>query len=95
MTKDRKEAIQYASACIMLASGIVLSFLSFFLSNYTIEDSVLWYFAQTILYAGSVFGLTMYVSSTRKAILSEVNARLSTLSTDTTKEEKEKEKEQK
>lgn len=94
MTKDSKEAIQYASACIMLASGIVLSFLSFFLSNYTIEDSVLWYFAQTILYAGSVFGLTMYVSSTRKAILSEVNDRLSNLSTDT-KEEKEKEKDKK
>lgn len=34
----------------------------------------------------------MYVSSTRKAILSEVNDRLSNLSTDTTKEEKEKEK---
>ena len=89
MTKDRKEAIQYTSACIMLASGIVLSFLSFFLSNYTIEDSVLWYFAQTILYAGSVFGLTMYVSSTRKAILSEVNDRLSSIEP---KEEKEKEK---
>lgn len=87
MTKDRKEAIQYASACIMLVSGIVLSFLSFFLSNYTIEDSVLWYFAQTILYAGSVFGLTMYVSSTRKAILSEVNDRLSSIEP---KEEKEK-----
>lgn len=87
MTKDRKESIQYASACIMLASGIVLSFLSFFLSNYTIEDSVLWYFAQTILYAGSVFGLTMYVSSTRKAILSEVNDRLSSIEP---KEEKEK-----
>lgn len=92
MTKDRKESIQYASACIMLASGIVLSFLSFFLSNYTIEDSVLWYFAQTILYAGSVFGLTMYVSSTRKAILSEVNDRLSSIEP---KEEKEKEKEKK
>jgi len=89
MTKDRKEAIQYASACIMLVSGIVLSFLSFFLSNYTIEDSVLWYFAQTILYAGSVFGLTMYVSSTRKAILSEVNDRLSSIEP---KEEKEKDK---
>lgn len=89
MTKDRKEAIQYASACIMLASGIVLSFLSFFLSNYTIEDSVLWYFAQTILYAGSIFGLTMYVSSTCKAILSEVNDRLSSIEP---KEEKEKEK---
>ena len=71
----------------IFASGIVLSFLSFFLSNYTIEDSVLWYFAQTILYAGSVFGLTMYVSSTRKAILSEVNDRLSSIEP---KEEKEK-----
>ena len=26
-----------------------------------ISDSVLWYFAQTLIYAGSVFGLKAYV----------------------------------
>lgn len=60
--KDHKEGIMIATACIMLGSGISLSFLSFFLSAvYKIDDSVLWYFAQTIVYASSVFGIGQYV----------------------------------
>lgn len=52
-----------ATACVMLASGILLSFLSFFLSAvYKIDESVLWYFAQTIVYASSVFGVGAYVN---------------------------------
>lgn len=51
------------TACIMLASGITLSFLSFFLSMaHEVHDSVLWYFAQTIVYASSVFGIGAYVN---------------------------------
>lgn len=50
------------SACVTLTSGIVMSFLSFFLSiGHVIHDSVLWYFAQTLLYAASAFGLYGYV----------------------------------
>lgn len=46
----------------MLASGILLSYLSFALSiTHIIHDSVLWYFAQTIVYASSVFGIGEYV----------------------------------
>lgn len=46
----------------LVASGVVLSFISFFLSKeHVIDDSVLWYFAQTLIYAGSVFGLKNYV----------------------------------
>ena len=57
MKKDIKEKIMIISALTTLASGIVLSFLSFFLSHYHIDDSVLWYFAQTLMYAGSCFGI--------------------------------------
>lgn len=59
--KDRKDDIMICSALVMLCSGIVLSFLSFFLSAHIIHDSVLWYFAQTIVYASSVFGIGSYV----------------------------------
>lgn len=46
----------------MLASGVVMSFLSFFMSTlHVVHDSVLWYFAQTIVYASSVFGIGSYV----------------------------------
>lgn len=51
------------TACVMLASGITMSFLSFFLSQlHVVHDSVLWYFAQTIVYASSVFGIGAYVN---------------------------------
>lgn len=60
--KDKKEDIMIVTACLMLASGITLSFLSFFLdAAHVVHNSVLWYFAQTIVYASSVFGIGSYV----------------------------------
>lgn len=76
MTKDDKEKVQYITACVMLASGVLLSFLCFFLNHYKIEDSVLWYLAQALVYAGSVFGITMYISTTRKEITNFINDKL-------------------
>lgn len=62
MDKDKKETWMIASALVTLASGIVLSFLSFCLSlEHTVHTSVLWYFAQTLMYAASAFGLYSYV----------------------------------
>lgn len=63
MQKNTKEWIQYGSALGLLLSGVVLTFLCFFLNDYEIKDSVLWYVAQCLVYAGSVFGVTVYVSS--------------------------------
>jgi hypothetical protein len=34
-----------------------------------IHDSVLWYFAQTLVYAGSIFGITIYVNGKFSDIL--------------------------
>lgn len=51
-----------ATAVVTLVSGITMSFLSFFLDNvHHIDDSVLWYFAQTLMYAASAFGIYSYV----------------------------------
>lgn len=59
---DKKETISLIMSVALVASGVVLSFISFFLSKeHVIDDSVLWYFAQTLIYAGSVFGLKNYV----------------------------------
>lgn len=68
MKKDIKDYIMIISALITLASGIILSFLSFFLSRYQIHGSVLWYFAQTLMYAGSCFGIGAYVRKFEKKI---------------------------
>ena len=59
---DTKETISLMLSVVLVMSGVVLSFISFFISkDHVIDDSVLWYFAQTLIYAGSVFGLKNYV----------------------------------
>ena len=64
MKKDMKDNMMIVAALITLASGIVLCFLSFFLSRqHEISSSVLWYFGQTLLYAASSFGLATYVKT--------------------------------
>lgn len=60
MSTNVKEWIQYGTAVAMLASGIVLAFLSFFLNNYDIADGVLWYISQALIYAGGIFGVSIY-----------------------------------
>ena len=64
MKKDMKDNMMIVAALITLASGIVLCFLSFFLSRqHVIHSSVLWYFGQTLLYAASSFGQATYVKA--------------------------------
>ena len=62
MTHVQKENIQYGTALVMLLAGIVLAFVGFLTPpKGEIHDSVLWLFAQCLIYAGSVFGLSLYV----------------------------------
>lgn len=59
--KDRKEK-GAIGAMMMLVSGIVLSVAGFVVDPVgEISDSVLWYVAQALIYAGSVFGVTVYI----------------------------------
>lgn len=49
-------------ALMMLMSGIALSVAGFVVDPVgEISDSVLWYVSQALIYAGSVFGVTMYI----------------------------------
>ena len=51
-----------ASAYLMLGSGVALSAMGFYVEPVgEISDSVLWLLGQTLLYAGSIFGVTVYV----------------------------------
>lgn len=63
MQRNTKEWIQYGSAMAMLASGVAMAFASFFLNGGDLKDSVLWYVSQTLVYAGSIFGVGIYVQS--------------------------------
>lgn len=74
MKKDIKEKIMIISALTTLASGIVMSFLSFFLSSYHhIDNSVLWYFAQSLMYAGSCFGIGAYITKFKNEVDEKIN----------------------
>lgn len=69
----KKENISIVSAIVMQVSGIVLAFLSFFRSpEGEIPDSVLWYVAQTLIYSGSIYGVTVYVQTKFAEIRSEL-----------------------
>lgn len=56
---NSKEIIQYGSAVLMIVSGVVLAFLSFFMRG-DISDGVLWYVSQALIYAGGIFGVSIY-----------------------------------
>lgn len=60
MKSNTKEWIQYSSAILMILSGIFLAFLSFFFNNYNITNGILWYIAQALVYAGGIFGVSLY-----------------------------------
>jgi hypothetical protein len=48
----------------MLASGVGLSLAGFIAPPFgEISDSVLWFFAQCLIYAGSIFGIGLYVNT--------------------------------
>lgn len=62
MKRETKDGIQIWSAIAMLAVGSGLAIAGFILDRGKIHDSVLWLFAQCLIYAGSIFGVSVYIS---------------------------------
>ncbi|MBS5908713.1 MAG: hypothetical protein KIC84_16005 [Dysgonomonas mossii] len=63
MKRETKDKVQYGSAVGMLLLGSCLAIAGFVQSSKgEIHDSVLWLFAQCLLYAGSIFGVSIYIS---------------------------------
>ena len=60
MTPNANDKIQYSTAVFMLLSGVVLTYCSFFMKG-DVLDSVLWYAGQTMVYAGSIFGVSVLI----------------------------------
>jgi len=64
MKKETKEDVQVCTAVGMLISGVGLSVAGFIVEpTGQIHDSVLWFFAQCLMYAGSIFGISIYVTT--------------------------------
>ena len=58
---------------LMLLSGIGLSVAGFVADPFgEISDSVLWYVSQSLVYAGSIFGVTLYIHSKFAEITTEL-----------------------
>lgn len=74
MTREHRVNIQYFSAIGMLFCGVALSVAGFIVSPLgEISDSVLWFAAQTMIYAGSVFGVSVYVNDKFNSITNQLN----------------------
>lgn len=58
-----KDKISYAVAVIMIMSGILIAFLSFFLNQYNIATGILIYIAQCFVVGGSLLGAQAYFRS--------------------------------
>ena len=60
--------LQEITAVALLAAGVVFALLGLlFPPMGSIHDSVLWIFAQCLIYAGSVLGVAGYLRSTQTA----------------------------
>ena len=57
----------------MIVSGIILAFLSFFKNDGDIGQGVLWYVAQALTYAGSIFGVSVYFRTKLGDLRSNIN----------------------
>lgn len=77
MKKETKDKIQYGSAIGMLLLGSGLAIAGFIQSSKgEIHDSVLWLFAQCLLYAGSIFGVSIYISERFTHIENKIHKKL-------------------
>lgn len=76
MTKEDRTKYQVYSALAMLLAGVALSVAGFLVPPLgEISDSVLWFFAQCLIYAGSIFGVSIYVQSKFSELKDEISNR--------------------
>ena len=77
MTKETKENVQISSAMAMHVGGFLLAVAGFIVPpTGQIHESVLGIFAECLIYAGSIFGVTIYIQSKYSALRSYVDKKL-------------------
>lgn len=64
MKTSTRSDLQVYTAIAMLICGVAMAVASFLVPPVgEISDSVLWFFAQCLIYAGSIFGVSVYVQT--------------------------------
>lgn len=77
MCKETKENIQIASAIAMLLGGFLLAVAGFIVPpTGQIHESVLGVFAECLIYAGSIFGVTIYIQTKYTELRSYLDSKL-------------------
>ena len=77
MKKELKDDIQVWSAIFMLITGVAMSVAGFIVPPLgEISNSVLYFCAQCLIYAGSIFGVGIYVRSKFDEINKEISTKL-------------------
>ena len=76
MTKETRTDIQIYSAIAMLMAGVALATAGFIVPpTGEISDSVLLFFAQCLIYAGSIFGVSIYIHTKFAELKSEIDSK--------------------
>jgi len=68
MQRNTKDWIHYSSAAVVLIAAIALVYISFFMSH-DVTSNVLWYFGQSLMYVGTVFGFALTFDTRVKDII--------------------------
>jgi 4-amino-4-deoxy-L-arabinose transferase-like glycosyltransferase len=77
MKKETRNNIQVVSALLMLLGGYVLAVVGFFTPpRGEIHSSVLSLFAECLVYAGSIFGVTIYIQGKYSELRSFVEEKM-------------------
>ena len=77
MKKETKENVQIISAIAMLIGGFLLAVAGFIVPpTGQIHESVLGIFAECLIYAGSIFGVTIYIQSKYSELRSYLDTKL-------------------
>ena len=73
-----KDITQYSTAVTAFISGVVLAFIQYYESG-DLSNGVLGYVAQVLVYAASIFGVTMYWNGKYKETMNVVDRRYNEL----------------
>ena len=73
-----KDITQYGTAVTAFISGVTLAFIQYFDTG-DLSNGVLGYVAQVLVYAASIFGVTMYWNGKYKETMNVVNNRYNEL----------------
>ena len=77
MKNSTKESIQHCSAVAMLLGGFALAVAGFIVPpTGQIHESVLGIFAECLIYAGSIFGVTIYIQTKYSELRSYLDNKL-------------------